>query len=100
MRKAAGSAASNPAKGASMIRFPHPFSLESEMKKQWRLYIDQYGDRIGAKTVSELKEKAGPGRVFKIYHDKKDGRVVHSGYGVGHRWFTMYEPVEIEQARR
>jgi hypothetical protein len=65
------------------------------MSGKWTLYIDQYGQRIGASTVKELREKVGGGRVFKIYRDKKDGAVVHVGYGVGGRWFDAYQPVEV-----
>lgn len=56
------------------------------------LFIDQYGSRIYAASVKELKEKAGPGRVFKIYRDLPEG-VAHVGYGVGSRWFSEYQPV-------
>lgn len=63
------------------------------------LYIDQYGQKLWAKTVKELREKAGGGRVFKIYVDKiageHAGKSVHCGYGVGSRWFSAFAPVEI-----
>jgi hypothetical protein len=69
------------------------------MKGKPILYIDQYGQRLWAKTVSELREKAGGGRVFKIYVDKiageHAGQSVHCGYGVGARWFNAYAPVEL-----
>ncbi len=58
------------------------------------LWLDQYGQPVWAHTVKELKEKVGPGRVFKIYTDKKSGGTVHTGYGVGRRWFTRYIPWE------
>ena len=64
------------------------------MNGQWTLYIDQYGKHVGASTVSELRKKAGGGKVFKIYADKKDGSTVHCGYGVGQRWFNAFRPVE------
>ena len=64
--------------------------------KTRRLWGDQYGNMIWATTVKELKQKAGPGRVFKIYRDKKDGTSVHCGYGVGKRWFDAYVPCEVE----
>jgi hypothetical protein len=59
------------------------------------LFIDQYGDPVWARTVKELREKCGGGRVAKMYVDKKDGRTVHCGYIVGRRWFTRYAPVEV-----
>lgn len=63
-------------------------------QKPMLLWLDQYGQPIWARTVEELKEQAGPGKVFKIYADKKDGRTVHTGYGVGSRWFNCFQPVE------
>lgn len=62
------------------------------------LFIDQYGQRIFARTVRELRSKVGGGRVFKIYRDKQDGRTVHCGYGIGTRWFNMFAPVEVVQS--
>jgi hypothetical protein len=47
------------------------------------LYIDQYGQPVWARTVRELRERAGGGRVSKMYRDKLDGRTVHAGYVVG-----------------
>jgi len=43
------------------------------MRGKQILYIDQYGQPIWARTVKELREKCGGGRVFKIYRDKQDG---------------------------
>ena len=56
------------------------------------LYIDQYA--VWARTVRELRERAGGGRVSKMYRDKLDGRTVHASYVVGKRWFSAYLPVE------
>jgi hypothetical protein len=39
------------------------------------LYMDQYGGKVWAHSVKELREKAGGGRVFKIYVDKIAGDV-------------------------
>jgi hypothetical protein len=58
------------------------------------LYIDQHGSPVWARTVRELRNRAGGGRVPKMYRDKPDGRTVHCGYVVGCRWFTAYAPVE------
>jgi hypothetical protein len=63
--------------------------------KPHHLFIDQYGEPVWARTVKELRAKAGDGRVSKMYTDKKDGRTVHSGYVVGRRWFSRFAPVEI-----
>jgi hypothetical protein len=59
------------------------------------LFIDQYGEPIWARTVKELREKVGGGRVGNVYVDKKDGRTVHCGYVVGRRWFHRFAPVEL-----
>jgi hypothetical protein len=56
------------------------------------LFIDQYGYKVYASSVKELKELVGPGRVFKIYRDTPEG-TFHVGYGVGSSWFTEYQPV-------
>ena len=65
------------------------------------LYVDQYGEHIYAETVKELVEKAGGGRVSKMYTDytkgPKAGKVFHTGYVVGKRWFAAFAPVEVEQ---
>ncbi len=58
------------------------------------LYIDQYGERIWAHTVKELRKKAGSGRVFKIYRDRGE-KTIHVGYGVGQRWFSAFVPLEV-----
>jgi len=60
------------------------------------LYRDQYGNTIFANTVRELREKAGGGRVSKIYRDKRDGSAVHCGYVVGRLWFSAFMPFEKE----
>jgi hypothetical protein len=60
------------------------------------LYLDQYGKPVWARTVKELQQKSGGGKVSKMYVDKKDGRTVHKGYVVGQRWFSAYSPIEIE----
>lgn len=64
--------------------------------KAHRLCLDQYGRPIWARTLAELREKSGGGRVAKQYSDKLDGRTVHSGYVIGGRWFSVYQPVEVD----
>jgi hypothetical protein len=59
------------------------------------LYMSQYGDHFVARTVKELKEKAGPGRVSKMYQDTIEGTTVHVGYVIGRRWFTAFVPYEV-----
>ena len=63
--------------------------------KSYHIFIDQHGDLVRARTVKELREKVGGGRVGKMYVDKKDGRTVHCGYIVGRRWFSRFAPVEV-----
>lgn len=65
------------------------------MNGEWLLYIDQYGNKWGARTVKELREKIGGGKISKMYLDKTDGRSVHIGYIVGRHWCTAYRPVEL-----
>ena len=65
--------------------------------KPYHLFIDQYGQHVWARTVKELREHCGGGRVSKMYVDKKDGRTVHCGYVVGPRWLNRFAvaPVEV-----
>ena len=65
-----------------------------KMNKPMHLWIDQYGQREWARTVKELREKCGGGRVAKMYCDMKDGRTVQTGYVIGRRWFNRFAPVE------
>jgi len=58
------------------------------------LFIDQYGDREWATTLKELKGKC-PGRVSKMYFDRKDGTARHAGYVIGPRWFTAYREASV-----
>lgn len=61
------------------------------------LYVDQYGNRFYASTVAELRSQIGMGgsRVSKMYRDKPDGSVTHTGYVIGQHWLTAYAPVEL-----
>jgi hypothetical protein len=59
------------------------------------LFLDQFGEPIWARTVKELREKVGGGRVSTMYRDKKDGSVVRCGYVVGRRSFSRLTPVEV-----
>jgi hypothetical protein len=67
--------------------------------KRWRLCIDQYGGKVYARTAKELKQNAGPGRLFKVYVDRKDGATYHVGYGVGRRWFAVWCEMEVPATR-
>lgn len=64
------------------------------MRGQWMLYVDQYGTKWGARTISELRRKIGGGRVSKMYVDTKAGVTKHVGYIVGRLWCTAYVPFE------
>ena len=61
------------------------------------LYMGCFGSHYMCRSAKELQSKAGPGRMFKIYQDKNDGRIVHTGYGVGREWFTAFVPYERER---
>ena len=66
------------------------------MQGKMMLYLDQWGNKFWARTVKELREQI-PGRVSKMYVDKKDGSIAHVGYVIGEHWLTAYAPVEIKQ---
>jgi hypothetical protein len=63
------------------------------------LWIDQHGRRVWARTVTELRQKAGGGRVSKMYVDMvagpHAGKSCHVGYVVGARWLSRYAPVAV-----
>jgi hypothetical protein len=64
------------------------------MNGKLMLYRDQNGAVILARTVRELRQKAGGGRVSTMYVDKESGP--HAvGYVIGNRWFTRFQPVEL-----
>lgn len=67
------------------------------MNGKQTLYIDQWDNKFWAKTVKDLRNKVGGGRVAKMYCDKKDGSYVHCGYVIGQHWLKAYRPVEITQ---
>ena len=60
------------------------------MNGKLMLYIDQWGNRYMARTVKELREKVGGGRVGKMYVDQKIGSTMHCGYVVGQHWCTAF----------
>lgn len=64
-------------------------------KKAKRLFIDQYGNKFFAHTVKDLRAQIGMGgsKVEKMYCDRMDGSVIHTGYVIGKHWLTMYAPV-------
>ena len=62
--------------------------------KALTLYVDQHKRLIWARTVRELRDRAGGGRISKMYCDKADGQIVHIGYVIGRRWFSAYVPLE------
>lgn len=65
------------------------------MRGKPTLFLDQYGHRYWARTVKDLKQNVGPGKVSLMYRDKKDGRTVRVGYVIGQYWLTAYQPVEL-----
>lgn len=66
-----------------------------QKSKEYKLYVDQYGDTVYARTLKELQEKAGGGKIDKMCVDKTDGSTVHTGYVVGKRWFEHYKKIEV-----
>ena len=59
------------------------------------MFIDQYGHNYWATTIAGLKSQI-PGKVSKLFIDKKDGSTWHTGYVVGQFWLTAFRPVEID----
>jgi len=58
-----------------------------------KLYINQYGERFYARTLRELKESVGGGKIEKMFRDSVDGKSYHVGYvigGHGGHWLTEY----------
>lgn len=64
------------------------------MKGKLTLYLDQYGNKWFARTIKELREKIGGGRVSKMYRDTKEG-TKHVGYVVGPHWCEAFQPVRL-----
>lgn len=58
------------------------------------LYLDQFGNRWFARTVRELREAIGGGKVSRMFRDTANG-TMHVGYVVGQHWCTAYQPVRI-----
>ena len=63
------------------------------MRGKFVLYVDQYGDRVYASTVRQLRRQTG-GRFSKMYVDRGD-KTIHVGYVCGRRWFTAFVPLEL-----
>jgi hypothetical protein len=61
--------------------------------------VDQYGQTEHGLEYPrrDLLERTGYSHAEKMYQDKKSGEVVHTGYVIGDRWFTLYnvEPFEV-----
>lgn len=61
-----------------------------------RIFIDQYRQVVYAKNIADLAKQCGcaKGTPRRLYRDKPDGKTVHAGYAVGHRWFNEVAYVE------
>jgi hypothetical protein len=66
------------------------------MRGKLTLYVDQWGNRFFARTVRELRDKVGGGRVAKVYRDNPAGGAFHVGYVVGAHWFEAFAPVRLQ----
>jgi hypothetical protein len=66
---------------------------EIGMNGKTMLYVDQFGNRWFARTVAELRQKIGYGRVSKMYVDGIDGKTSHIGYVVGGHWCEAFVPM-------
>ncbi len=67
-------------------------------RKLNKLWIDQYGNRFWAKTITQLKaDRSIPGAIFKIYfEDAATGETFQTGWGIGKHWFDVYTPMRKE----
>ena len=72
--------------------------LNPPTERSKMLYIDQYGNRIYANTVAELRKKHGAGgsRVSRMYQEAATGKIYHVGYVVGKSWYLAYVPMQKE----
>lgn len=61
------------------------------------MFVDQYGMKVWASTVKELRAKVdgGGSRVSKMYRDGPKGEAIHVGYVVGTHWFNAFIPMAI-----
>jgi hypothetical protein len=66
------------------------------MRGKLVLYMDQYNRHIVARSVKELRQSAGGGRVSRMYTDSLNGKTYHTGYVVGPYWFTAFVPLRTE----
>ena len=60
------------------------------------LFVSQYGMKVVASSLKELRAKSEGGKVSKMYQDKKDGRTMWTGYVIGSHWFTALKWQEVE----
>lgn len=65
-------------------------------QKPARLFIDQYGGRYWARTVEELRDNIGGGKVSRMYCDGTDGKTYTVGYVIGQLWLSEFMPVRKE----
>lgn len=57
-----------------------------------KLYMDQHGQIVWARTVKELQQSCR-GKVSKMYcDDAVTKQSFHVGYVVGKRWFSEFTP--------
>lgn len=63
--------------------------------KDWRLCVDQYGNKVYAKTAKELAENMGRTKARRIYRDGKDGKTYHCGYIVAGCWFEVFSRIQV-----
>jgi hypothetical protein len=62
------------------------------------LFVDQYGNKIVARSLAELKAAIDyRGGAAKQYQDKAAGGTVWNGYVLGRRWFTAFKRAEVAQ---
>lgn len=53
------------------------------------LFVDQYGDKVYAKSRRDLAEKIGSSHIERMYIDAK-GETLHCGYIIAGRWLGAF----------
>ena len=63
--------------------------------------VDQYGHThhaLGQFPRKALLDRLERSHADKMYHDKVDGHIVHSGYIIAGLWLTVYKVEPMERA--
>jgi hypothetical protein len=67
----------------------------ASIKKQKKIFIDQYGQIFRCNTRKELMETIGSKHCDKMYVDTSDGQSKHVGYVIKSHWLRFYQEGEL-----